>query len=422
MADRGIDTLRDKPWTLDWADWAVEVFRHQPVKRPIDWVYWILEFGSRQHREAIDSCTNPVLVTKAEEMQTIRRRSPQQADAQLGGARRLFKPLIHPLFVATAQAEPKFDLMQALIDKTQILVNGKGLARDTFRFFANLLQLECINAVRRHYDKTGQTLPTVLVLEESGAYGLITEFTIRCAQEQRKMGGPFIKALSQSPLDWKGTDIFARFAANCPRKLVYRNDTPEACKILGEILATPTFDSKEVHYTRERLQHDGYEEIETTSHSRSKNANIRDHKSKTHGDTESVSHGTASRAKYKPVTDEFYKSVQTHLAEFQAGIANNKVGQRHRRDFDGVTRETVTMLEAPWVLGHVMIPVKGMEDENLFPEGRVSRHVYQLRRAIHRIRSRPHYQLCNSSSSSPSEPTRIPDPPTGGGVSVIRGL
>ena len=115
----------------------------------------------------------------------------------------------------------------------------------------------------------------------------------------------------------------------------------------AKCLADPSFNPNAVHYTRERIVSEGYEEVATKSRGQSK-----DHLGKVRKDERT---GISFRPLQRAVVDEFYKTPQVQESEWKKYLANLLVGQRITRDFQGVRKETVQMLGEAWPLGLTQI-------------------------------------------------------------------
>jgi hypothetical protein len=202
--------------------------------------------------------------------------------------------------------------------------------------------MHVIHAVRRHFAQTQQPLPVVLVLEEAGALGLVTPFVLAALQELRK-AGLAIHLITQSSVDFGDRDLFEAILANTPWQAWYQVLSPADQELGAKALTNATFDSLNVHYTRTRDLQDGVERVATVSRGVS-------FIPKTHttlrGDRRM---GTAFRTRYRRVVEAYYKTPQLCEQEFRTTLATLRIGERLVRDRNGVRRERVVPVRAPWL-------------------------------------------------------------------------
>jgi hypothetical protein len=231
--------------------------------------------------------------------------------------------------------------------------------------------IEC----RRYFNESGKPLPVIVVLEEAGALDLVTPLIITAMQELRK-AGVFVWIVSQTIMDFVDQPKFEQIMALTDEHVYYRANS--GIERIAQDLGAPTFDPLAIHYQRDKLEHDGYEKVGTSS----KNTGIQ--KPQYGGGkriSTSESSGSTFLSKYKRVVESFYKSEQLQNAEWKQIISNQQPFDRVVRDMSGVRKEKVIPCFEIWPLG-------------------LSEVVTQ--EAIARIRSRPHYVV--PSPTPPSKP------------------
>ena len=183
-----------------------------------------------------------------------------------------------------------------------------------------LVSLQVIQAVRRHFSETQRPLPTVLVLEEAGALGLVTPFVLGALQELRK-AGLAIHVLTQSCLDFGDPSLFELTLSNAPWQGFYQLLSPADQELGAKVLTNAAFDPRAVQFTRVRSVPAG------------------------------ESRPAPWHARMREVIDPYYKSPSLQDQEFRTRLALLRVGERLVRDRRGVRHERVRILRPPSMPG-----------------------------------------------------------------------
>jgi hypothetical protein len=344
LAERDLETLRDRPWTKDWLEAAIALCLAQPQPEPLTSLLAAFHPGSADYRRLLSRCRDAAVIAKFTDLDQLRRRSPTEYERQTGPARRLIE-LICTSEVVRLRCRPgPFDWLAALRQRRLIAFDGGGIrSTEIKRTLFLLVSMAVIQAVRRHFAAAQQPLPVVLVLEEAGALELITPFVLSALQELRK-AGLALHVITQSSGDFGDPGLLQSVLANAPWQAWYQCLSPADQELGARALVNAAFEPLAVHFNRRRQLHDGTERRETVSRGESFDQ---------HGETirRDRREGGAFLPRFREVTDEHYKTPQHQEQEFRTGLATHAVGERFVRDRRGVRRERVTMLGPSRPLG-----------------------------------------------------------------------
>jgi len=342
LAQRNLDTLNDRPWTKEWLEAAIDLCLSQPNPEPLESLTAAFRVGSAEYERLLRHSTRPNLVTKFRDMERLRRKNEVQYEIQTGASRRLLEAVCDSEVVRLRSRPGPFDWLMALRARKLIVFDGGGVrSKEIKRTLFLLASMEVIHAVRRHFAETQQTLPVVLALEEAGALGLVTPFTISALQELRK-AGLALHLITQSTLDFGDRSVFEALLANAPVQVWYQALSPADQELGARALANATFDPLAVLYTRSRSLPAGVERIATVSRGESHDPRTgtairRDRRT-----------GTVLRTLYRYIAEATYKTPQVHEQEFKTALATLRVGERFVRDRDGIRRERVRLARPSW--------------------------------------------------------------------------
>jgi hypothetical protein len=231
------------------------------------------------------------------------------------------------------------DWEEILEKKMQVYFDLSGVKYEAARALGIAASHAVIDACRLHYERTGEAIPVVICYEECGIMEFLTPLAVDFAREHRK-AGVSIWACSQTIRDFD-EETFEQFLGLADEHHWYF--LASGVERAAADLANPTFNPMEVHYTRDRIVTDSYDEVKTVSKGTSRGP---DGKTRT---DERV--GTAYRPRTRVVVEEYFKSPQLHEQEFRTWLAQLKTGERYVRDRDGVRKEKLTMLGEPCPLG-----------------------------------------------------------------------
>jgi hypothetical protein len=374
LAQRGLDTLNDRPWTKEWLEAAISLCLTQPRPEPLTSLQAAFRVGSAEYERLLGHSDQPELIAKFRDMERLRRKNEVQHELQTGPARRLVELVCGSEVVRLRSRPGPFEWHSALREKRLVALDGGGLrSRELKRSLFLLVGMQVIHAVRRHFALTREPLPVVLVLEEAGALGLVTPFVLGALQELRK-AGLAVHLITQSSVDFGDQGVFEAVLANTPWQAWYQVLSPADQQLGAQALANATFDPQAVHYTRTRLIPDGVRAVGSPSQGASFDAA-----------TQAVRHdtrtGTAFLTRYKEVSEEHYKTPQLHEQEWRTTLATLRVGERLVRDRSGVGRERVRLVRSPWF--------HRVSDDS-------------TRSAIERIRQQPFYLPCADEVAAPA--------------------
>lgn len=347
-----------KPYTDRYLKAAIAVWRSQPIQRPLPWILKVFQPGSPEHEILMREAQDRESVAIFAKIEEIGVRNPTQYAIETGAAERILQPAGSP--VVWLRNGNSVDWTELLLAKAQVYFDLSGITADAARTLAILAYTAIINACRRYHDTYRKPLKVVIVLEEAGALSLVTPLIITAMQELRK-AGVMVWVISQTIQDFSDPLQFEQLMSLTDTHVYYRMNA--GLDRAAADIATPIFDSKEVHYERERLINDGVEPIKTLSIGKSVGPGG--------GERTDEREGVAFIAKYRPVIDQYFKPYNLKESEVRQQLATQKVGQRTIRDLLGVRQETVIPLPEPWALG---LTESRTED------------------AINSIRSRPCYQ------------------------------
>jgi hypothetical protein len=321
MNQRSLVTLTDRAWTHEWLMAALSLVLAQPQREPLTAVVDAFRIGSKAYERLLRHCTDPAVAAKFRDAETLKRRNPVQYETLTGPARRLVESVCTSEVVRLRSGGGSFQWGTALRERSLIAFDGGGIrSRDLKRTFFLLTTMHVLHAVRRHFGETRSPLPTILVLEEAGALGLVTPFVLAAFQELRK-AGLSVHVISQSCLDFGDTTTFELLLSNAPWQAFYQLLAPADQELAAKVLTNAAFDPKAVQFTRTRSVPEG-EALETPW-----------------------------RARMRQVIDPYFKSPSLQEQEFRTRLALLRVGERLVRTRDGVHRERVRLLRPPAVPG-----------------------------------------------------------------------
>jgi hypothetical protein len=343
LAQRNLGTLNDKPWTKEWLEAAIDLCLFQPRPEPLGSMVGAFRVGSADYERLLTDCTQADLAAKFRGMERLKRKNDVQYEIQTGASRRLVELVCDSEVVRLRSRPGPFDWLEALREKKLVAFDGGGLrSKELKRTLFLLASMQVIHAVRRHFAATQRSLPVVLVLEEAGALGLVTPFVLTALQELRK-AGLSVHVITQSSVDFGDRDLFEAILANTPWQAWYQVLSPADQELGAKALTNATFDPLTVHYTRTRPFPDGVERVDTVSRGetfdpQSHTVVRRDRRT-----------GMALRTRYRHVIDPSYKTPQLWEQEYRTQLATLRIGERLVRDRDGVRRERVRPVRAPWL-------------------------------------------------------------------------
>lgn len=342
MSQRSLQTLSDRPWTKEWLDAAITLCLSQPAPEPLASLPAAFRIGSGEYERLLRHCDDPGVVAKFRAMEQVRRRNLVQYEIQTGASRRLLELVCDSEVVRLRSRPGPFDWLSALRERKLIAFDGGGIrTTDIKRTLFLLVSLRVIQAVRRHFSDTQSPLPVVLVLEEAGALGLVTPFVLSALQELRK-AGLSLHLITQSSLDFADPSLFQSILGNTPCQTWYQVLSAADQELGAKILTNATFDPHAVHFTRTRALQDGFERVETASHTSSTEP-------RTHGAVRHVRRtGTILRPRFRHVRDEYYKTPGLLEQEYRTRLATLRVGERIVRERGGVRCERVRPVGSPW--------------------------------------------------------------------------
>lgn len=341
LAQRNLATLNDRPWTKEWLEAAIALCLAQEQPEPLDSLAHAFRVGSAEYERLLGSCGLPEVARKFRDLERLWRKNPVQYETLTGASRRLVEPVCTSEAVRLRSRPGPFEWLPALRRRALVVIDGGGLrSGELKRTIFLLVSLQVIHAVRRHFAETQRPLPVVLVLEEAGAFGLVTPFVRSALQELRK-AGLSIHLITQSCLDFGDPSLFETVLANSPWQAWYQVLSPADQGLGAKALVNATFDPFSVHFTRKRPFPEGNHPVPTESRveTADERGNILRRERRT---------GVSYLTRYRRVTDAYYKSPQLQEQEFRTGLATLRVGERFVRDRRGVRRERVTPVRPPW--------------------------------------------------------------------------
>lgn len=344
----------------------LELFRFESSLR-----HWMLDHTAYQ--EFAD------VFRDLERRATIPRLNPTQWEIEAGAAGRLLKYLDSP--VVWARCSGAFDWGEAIQQKRLILLNGKNVPREVRRFLFTMAVNEATSICWDHFNRTGQPLPLLVILEEAGADDLITPHILTMSQEGRS-AGIRIHALSQSIRDFGDDDRFERLLANMHRLVCYR--VTSGAERLAQALAYPTWSSHRVHHEEQITYTAGHAEVESEVVTFD------------HDGSRRIAKGTRLMPVQGVRVVQHFYNPQQHEAEYRQGLTSLPMGTPYRErfvaDFAGVRRERVEKLPDPWPFS---TDHRGQRSKLYF---------IKLQKALDRMRQgKPYFHL-----PRPWQPPRIP--------------
>jgi hypothetical protein len=339
LAQRNLVSIDDRPWTKEWLDAAITLCLSQPQVEPLGSLLNAFRVGSADYERLLRYCEREDVVEKFRGMERLKRKNEVQYEIQTGASRRLLEGVCTSEVVRLRSRPGPFDWLTALAEGKLIVFDGGGVrSREIKRTLFLLVSMQVIHAVRRNFAQTQQPLPTILVLEEAGALGLVTPFVQSALQELRK-AGLAIHLITQSALDFGDSSLFEMLLSNAPSQAWYQCLSPADQEIGARALGNATFDACSVHFTRTRAVQDGVSPANTVSRGESFDA--------TGKARHDVRTSTASRARFREVSEAHFKTPQLHEQEFRTRLATLRVGERLVRDSAGVRFERVGLLRPP---------------------------------------------------------------------------
>jgi hypothetical protein len=352
-------------------------------------------------RWLLDATADQEAATFFHEAARAAHRSPQQWDYLAGAGGRLLDVLSSPAI--WARSGHSLDWQAAIRDRRHYLLGMEGLPQTAATSLAILAYAPAIQAVKELFEETRRPHPLVVVLEEAGALSLVTPIITTAMQALRKHGVS-VWIASQTIHDFRDETTFEALLSMSEH---YWHQMTSGVERAARDCADPTYDPNRVLHTRERLGVRRYEEKAT-----------RTERVDADGWTIDVSRGTRLRPVVGVQVEKTYDNPANHEAELRHLLSTLSVGERVRRCLDGTVRkESVRLPEEPWG------PFAG---EEITQDGKTRTLAeHRLQAAFRRIRSSLIYQpppvWTHPPSLSPSAPTPIPAPATGGGPSGMHG-
>jgi hypothetical protein len=185
-AMRGLKDGIQKPYTKKYLDAAIGVWGSMPIPVHLTWLLKCFEPDSVEHDHMMHYARDREAVRVFTDVERRRKRSPVQYEIETGAAERLLQPArAKPVWARNGDS---FDWEWALENKMHVYFDLSGLATEVKRTLAILVSHAVIQTCVRRFDRTGVATPTVLVLEEAGALGLVTPTVIAAMQEHRRTG------------------------------------------------------------------------------------------------------------------------------------------------------------------------------------------------------------------------------------------
>lgn len=385
---RNKKTGEGSPYTNQYLMAAIRVWRSQLEIPHLTFLAHTLRPGQGRYRQLLDNAGHRQAKETLLLAEHRANRSPIQYEREVGATQRLIQIVESP--VIWMHNGNSLDWRQVLLEKRQVYFDLSGVSQEAARALVIFGTHAIINACRRYFKETGKPLLVMIVLEEAGFLGLTPPSIIASMQADRKAGVGFT-IISQTCQDFFNPEqpgLFDQIASLCDEQYYFRINS-DIDKV-ASLLAAPTFNPLEVHYRRERVQFDGYDEIRQYNTSDGESIDHLLHKRKDIRKSSSVSY----RARYAPVTDEFYKQPQVHEAEFKQKLSSLQTFEYFVRDAAGVRRERTTPLGDVWPLG--------------LSEIKIAEEIAWIRRL-------PYYQ-------PPRMPEPLPEPPKNqGAASRMRG-
>ncbi len=372
-----------KPYTKRYLEAAAAIFRSRDVvdiKRMLD----VFNYPSLDFHDALSEAKDEAAVSVFRELARRAGKSRKVFNDEAGASARLVWEVVNSPVIYLRHGKG-FDWLQALREKKQIYFDLSGVKKSAARSLTLFATHAAIAACIRHFNETGKPLNTIICLEEAGGTEILAPFILDSMRMWRK-AGVYVWVASQTIFDFSQETLESLLSLTERHDWMHINAGIDRA---AKDLADPTFNPYEVYYTRETLHHDGYDEIKNVSKGRRKGPD---------GNwIEDTREGITYLGKYRPKIEETYKTPQLHEQEFKTKLAQLKKGERFVKDYTGVRKEYVPMLEEPWPLGLTDI---------------------RTRKAIARIRSSHHFfqvhvsestgKNSDGSSTSGSESTPAP--------------
>lgn len=368
-ASRREGDIHAMPTMSQGADHAIRLLMFQAKPVPLSYLPFAFRFKHPLCQYLIDNCTDSEV---QEEWKDLKRLADAKSDRliedRIGPIKRLSRQTLSmPAF--RERCDGHFDLGQALIDKQIIILDGSDdgtVSKQSVTAVYGAFNLQIDQFLRRHFAKTGKTVPTLIVWEEAGATDIIGLNEIDMLRELRKCGGRMWcinqdKAFVQ-PEYWETVKTCT------PEHVYYNPRDSKLAKECAEDLFYRKFSATQIKYVHEtdRVIFDEYEGVTRTSVSKSDK-----------GKTETTS--KADRAKYKPITDkrpEFYKSDELLNLEAQK-LLSMQPGERMivGPNYVSTSPDYIPMLPDPW-------------PEHLYPGCAEKKFV----KAVHESQRRPEFK------------------------------
>jgi hypothetical protein len=374
-AKRGLKSGEQRPYTKLWLDNAVAIWRGRgaPDLRRLGDVFFR---GTRDYEKALAETNETDATFLFRELEARCRRNPVQWEIETGAAYRLIKPIIESPVLYLRHG--KGNIWEELIaQKMQVYFDLSNVTYEAARGLTLFEAHGAINACREHFGRTREPLSLLVVLEEAGAMDTVTPFIISSMQELRK-AGVAVWPISQTINDFGDSALFETILSLCVEHHWYRMNS--GIERAGKDTAHPSFNPMEVHFTRERIVSNGFEQIKTTSTGKSSGPDGKIRKDEREG--------VSFLPKQHIVVEKSYKTPQLHEQEMCTEVSTLQVGWRLAKDLAGVRKEKVIPLPEPSPLGLTEI---------------------RTQKAIERIRSGKHFTRVTSESCPPS--TTPPAPP-----------
>lgn len=321
----GVQDGTKSPWIKQYLEAAAAVFFSCPARR-IDDVLFLFKrdhpIGAQMIREAADrdaAWNFEDLYARSEG------RNLNQWSMECSGAMRRLSYVQNPsVYLRDGETKLEEILKRALT----VLRNLSGIPIEAARAIAILEISQIVRTCQEHFNRTGKPLPVTIICDESGALGVVTPLLLSFMQEARKWGVEIWLA-SQSSSDFADEDVFHRLMGYCGEH--YYGRLTSGIDLAADDLCAPSFESTEVHYTREKNVQIGWKEIETASVTKS-----------SHGS--SVTKGSRIMPVQQTIEEEYYKTPQLKHAELKKQLSTLRPDQKLVVDRDGVRLISERML------------------------------------------------------------------------------
>jgi hypothetical protein len=385
---RGEKDGTNKPYTDKFARLALRIVASITPRPRIDQVLHLFDRDSAIGRAMLDRATDRDAVDQWRDAMA-RAGNGKQWEMETGASDRLLRILeAAAIFPHDGNS---LDIEQAILNKSIILLDLSGVPPTHGRALGVNAQVAFGNANKRLFDRTRILHPHVTAVDELGAMRFDTPYLISSMREDRKYGTSW----------WLATQTLNDIPPEHVESILglsdhYWHNMSSGVDRASADICDKAFSATEIFQTRDRALHDGWEDVSTTSESTNQGLSKHIEKEKMTSKNESatsatsVSHGY--RAKYKIVTDVTYKTWSGKRDETKAELTNLPIGHFYYRGMSRWDKGHTLWPEDAWTFQTGLVVPAQLPDSELFTEPTVTRYEWQMRRAIHRIRSRPQYQ------------------------------